>query len=209
MAEYLIETDEQICHELEISGTIIHREDGYSFQVLPGCLRIALDDPDIGDFLCKELQTTELDEFEPYMWLKAKQDRKHISSLTEQIVRGRNITIIEKPRLHLVWAYDRFFIKPLPIYLLSRPLCDHFLLSHDPYISPSVQEDLRRAASGLIRLIFVLIQHESDFIIAQDEKTRLILGETSYADFARFTQLFYDRLDRMPCPVVSTSENYD
>ena len=87
---------------------------------LPGCPRIRLSDVNIGEYLCEELQTTELDDMEPYLWLVAKQDSTHISSLTDQIVRGRNIIVTEQPRLHLVWAYNRIFIKPLPPYLLSR-----------------------------------------------------------------------------------------
>lgn len=31
----------------------------------------------------------------------------------------REIIVTEGPRLHLVWIYDRVFIKPLPRYLLS------------------------------------------------------------------------------------------
>lgn len=161
---------------------------------LPGCPRIRLSDVNIGEYLCEELQTTELDDMEPYLWLVAKQDSTHISSLTDQIVRGRNIIVTEQPRLHLVWAYNRIFIKPLPPYLLSRAFWDHYLLSNSSPIKLSVRQDLQRAANGLLRSYFYLVQHESDFAIAQDEKARLIPKGISYEDFSMFTNIVKDGL---------------
>jgi hypothetical protein len=44
-------------------------------------------------------------------------------------VRGRRVTITEKPALHLVWFYERVFVKPLPKYLLSHAFSEHYSLS--------------------------------------------------------------------------------
>lgn len=74
---------------------------------LPGQPRISLQDPHIGEYLELELATRDLDKLAPHLWLVAKQDSSHISSLTHQIVRGREIIITEKPELHLVWIYNR------------------------------------------------------------------------------------------------------
>ncbi|KAK7508839.1 uncharacterized protein IWZ02DRAFT_513697 [Phyllosticta citriasiana] len=42
-----------------------------------------------------------------------------VSSLTHQVVRGREITVTENPGQRLVWNNRRILIKPLPLLLLS------------------------------------------------------------------------------------------
>ncbi|KAF4451543.1 hypothetical protein F53441_5500 [Fusarium austroafricanum] len=193
------ETNDQLCQDLtlDINDLVRQREaqnDGIQSPCLPGCPRIQLNDPNIGNYLSNELQTPELNRFKP-LWLVARQDSKFISSLTDQAVRGRTIVITEKPRLHLLWAYNRIFIKPLPVYLLSRPFWDYYLLSNSSPIESSMRQDLIKAVNGFLRSYFYLVQHESDFVVAQDEKARLIPKGISYEDFARFTQLVHDRID--------------
>ncbi|KAH7232188.1 uncharacterized protein BKA55DRAFT_580788 [Fusarium redolens] len=194
MAECPFKLNDQLCDEMNIdsAGIITPSEDEHGKlrpEFLPGCPRINLNDPNMGAYLTKELLTPELNEFEPYLWLVAKQDGTHISSLTEQIVRGRNIIITEKPSLHLVWAHNRIFIKPLPLYLLSRPFWDYYLLSDKSPIARSSQQDILQAANGLLRSYSFLVQHESDFAIATDEKVRLVPREISYTKFAQLTRL--------------------
>src|SRR5438270_13573555 len=86
---------------------------------LPGHPNVGLRDPNLSSFLQRELVTPRLDAIGARLWLMAKQDSSHISSLTHQRVRGRRIVITENPELHLVWIYDQIFLKPLPKYLLS------------------------------------------------------------------------------------------
>lgn len=47
------------------------------------------------------------------------QSSSDVSSLHQQKVKWRKIIVTEDPRLHLIWKYDRMFIRPLPRYLLS------------------------------------------------------------------------------------------
>lgn len=54
----------------------------------------------IGVCLEAELATRDLDQLTP--WLSVKQDSSHISPLTHQLARGREIVITEKPGLRLV-----------------------------------------------------------------------------------------------------------
>jgi hypothetical protein len=44
-------------------------------------------------------------------------------------MKRREIVVTEDPRLHLVWIYDRVFIKPLPKYLLSHDFWQIYLLT--------------------------------------------------------------------------------
>lgn len=157
---------------------------------LPGQPRVSLQDPNIGEYLESELGTRDLDKLAPHLWLVAKQDSSHVSPLTHQIVRGREIIVTEKPELHLVWIYDRVFIKPLPAYLLSHVFWEIYLVRGDSPISSPLKEDMRRAALGFLRSYLYLIQHKSDFILATDEKHRLIPKNISHSDFVNFIMAF-------------------
>lgn len=153
---------------------------------LPGDPRVELGDPDIGTHLQEELMTDDLNMLAPHLWLVAKQDSEHISSLTDQIVRGRTITITEKPGLHLVWVSGRVFVKPLPKYLLSHAFWQHYLVSaHSPIAEP-MREQLAQAARGFLRSYAYLVQHKSDFVLATQEETRLIPEGITFTDFIRF-----------------------
>lgn len=88
---------------------------------LPNHPHILLDDPLLlEEHLVNEFRTEYLDRFSPHLWLVATQSHSHISSLTHQLVRRRNIIISEDPRLHLLWYHDCIYLKPLPPYLLSH-----------------------------------------------------------------------------------------
>jgi len=153
---------------------------------LPGDPRAQLNDPNIGEHLQKELMTSDLNKLAPHLWLVAKQDSEHIASLTGQSVRGRKITITEDPKLHLVWFYDRVFIKPLPEYLLSHAFWEHYLVSaHSPIKEPT-RKELAEAARGFLRSYAHLVQHKSDFVLATEEKTRLIPEGIAFPDFIDF-----------------------
>src|ERR1700742_4518037 len=86
---------------------------------------------DVYKFMAGDLLHDRLNDLYPIMWLIATQRNDHISALHAQIVKGRNIIITEDPGLHLLWYYDRVFIKPLPPYLTSRTIWSHFLCHED------------------------------------------------------------------------------
>lgn len=197
-------SEEQLCHNLHITSdqTSIHRLPRSAQPAsapanaptnkshLPGQPRIALDDADIGTYLDSELVTRDLDKLAPHLWLVAKQDSSHISSLTHQVVRGREITVTEKPGLHLVWIHNRVFIKPIPQYLLSHAFWEFYLSgSHSPVPQPT-RGEITRAALGFLRSYSYLIQHKSDFVLATDDKHRLIPKHISHAEFTTFVMSF-------------------
>jgi hypothetical protein len=165
---------------------------------LPGNPHITLSDTEsLTAFLSSEFVTPDLDAMAPYLWVMSTQSHANISSIHHQRVKGREIVITEDPRLHLVWFYNRIFLKPLPPYLLSRAFWETYLLptpsssTSSPPPSPSLRPlgDERaliaRAALGYLRTYTFLIRHESDFDLAR--ALRLIPASTSWHGFAHFT----------------------
>ena len=127
------------------------------------------------------------------------QSSGNISSLHQQKVKGRRIIVTEDPRLHLVWIYDRVFIKPLPRYLLSYVFWSEYLFD-EKSLGGSTQEEqgtharIRMSALGFLRTYYYLIQHESDFEIAHSE-TRLLPSDVTWNEFCAFSKDFSDISD--------------
>ncbi|KAK7177813.1 hypothetical protein PSPO01_16137 [Paraphaeosphaeria sporulosa] len=89
----------------------------------------------------------------------------NINPLHRQRVKGREVVVTEEPRLHL----------PLPRYLLSHAFWKTFL-----------EEGSNQAATGFLRTYRYLVQHESDFHIAQQDNLRLIPKDIEWPSFCRF-----------------------
>ena len=155
---------------------------------LPSQPRIDLHDPDIGRYLQSEFVTDDLNQLSPHLWLVAKQDSTHISSLTHQIVRGRQIVVTEKPELHLVWINDRVFIKPIPKYAMSYAFWEYFLTGNDSPVPDLARQNIIGAALGFLRSYSYLVHHKSDFIRGQEYG--LIPKGVSHTHFVRFISTF-------------------
>ncbi|CAD6441287.1 6ffb112b-b6d0-424b-b9ed-5ceac955cd36-CDS [Sclerotinia trifoliorum] len=183
---------EELCNDLDIVDGQIQQHKNSNEVYLPGHPRIQLHDlHGIKECLQTELMTTDLNKLAPYLWLVAKQDSQHISSLTEQIVRGRNIILTENPGLHLLWFDNRVFIKPIPKYLLSHAFWDYYLMpTNPPRIQEPVRKELIQAAYGMLRSFAILIKHESDFALATRKENQLIPDNISYASFINFIDRF-------------------
>jgi hypothetical protein len=136
---------------------------------LPGQPRIHMHQTGrIQEFLNEEFLLNDIEELSSRLWMMAKHDSKSISPLHRQKVKGREIVITEDPRLHLVWYYNRIFIKPLPKYLLSYPFWEIYLSVHPN--SSVEQKALRKAILGYLRSYCYLIKYESDFRIAINDQ---------------------------------------
>ena len=204
----------ELCHTLTIAGdelSIRRRpRDGNEVtkekNYLPGQPRIALQDPSIESYLEQNFLTRDLDTFAPHLWLVGRQDSSHISSLTLQNFRGRDIIITEDPGLHLIWIYDRVYIKPIPRYLLSHAFWKFFLLGEHSPISEPGRKYIGKAALGFLRSYSYLIRHKSDFFIATDDKLRLLPKNVSYSDFIKFITAFERVLDEDVSPRYSFGE---
>ncbi|KAK5655506.1 hypothetical protein OQA88_5777 [Cercophora sp. LCS_1] len=107
-------------------------------------------------YLRKAHLTDGLDELLPYMRYIFVQtpSYKHIMPLHHQQARKREIMVNEEPGLHLVWYYERIFIKPIPAYFYSQAFWT-YLKDAEPAVF--------KAAVGFMRSYGFLIQYEIDF----------------------------------------------
>ncbi|KAK0383000.1 hypothetical protein NLU13_8916 [Sarocladium strictum] len=146
------------------NGRCLRSDSATAPDRLPGHPQTRLTRHEIRTFLQQDLCTRELDRFSPCLWLVATQDSSHISSLTHQIVRGREITITENPELHLVWHRMRVFVKPIPAFLLSDVFWDVCINS-----TSGADSAVLEAALGFMRSYVYLIRHPSDFALAVEK----------------------------------------
>ncbi|KAK0753738.1 hypothetical protein B0T18DRAFT_337548 [Schizothecium vesticola] len=161
---------------------------------LPGQPRIRLDTKTTGrtvedgllNYLRRAHLTNSLDELLPYMRYVFVQtpSYRHIMPLHHQRAHLREVVINENPGLHLVWYYDKIFVKPIPAYFYSKAFWTY--IEHaDP--------DVYQAVVGFMRSYNFLIQYEVDF--AEACRLRLIPdkhggGPPTYEEFCDFVEPF-------------------
>lgn len=183
----------------------LHRDPTISQPSCPPTLsghpRVPLQDaPRLRTFLYQELWAVDLERMAPHLWIMSTQSSSNISPLHQQKVKGREIIVTEDPRLHLVWIYDRVFIKPLPRYLLSYTFWLEHMSNEKSLLWGSTQEEqetcsmIWMSALGFLRTYYYLIQHESDFEIARNE-TRLLPPDVTWTEFCAFSKGFLDISD--------------
>ncbi|KAI9855706.1 MAG: hypothetical protein M1813_009668 [Trichoglossum hirsutum] len=188
--------EHQLNHELDSDFALDH---------LPGHPRVKLDDHrGVGNFLEREFCCADLETMAPRLWMMSKQDSASISALHRQRVKNRDIVITEDPRLHLVWIYDRIFIKPLPKYLTSRAFWDRYLLTANAALDDARRDRVRRAALGYLRTYLHLVRYESDLDMAQRAEARLVPADITWASFCDFTS----RLSQVADADVSERYSY-
>jgi hypothetical protein len=105
--------------------------------------------------------------------------------LHHQAARGRKVIVVENPQLHLVWYYDRIFIKPIPRYLLSHAFWEYL----------RTKKELHQAAIGFLRTYSHLIRYERDFRLAVSDDLGLIPSDDgeqpiTFERFAKFIKPF-------------------
>ncbi|KAK8182135.1 hypothetical protein BC567DRAFT_158383 [Phyllosticta citribraziliensis] len=156
---------------------------------LPSRPQTRLTRSDVLKFLKKDFHTPRLDKFTPWLWLVATQDSTHISDLTHQIVRGREITVTERPELHLVWHDKRIFIKPIPPFLLSSAFWKACFAKDARTEGEDLEaENIHRSLLGFMRSYRFLIQYPSDFALAVQKG--LVPPKIDFASFIRFMEDF-------------------
>jgi hypothetical protein len=175
-----LDTHRLACHEGS-SDPHVAVNDGTRITYLPGNPAVSLRPGDVVAYITRELQTPLLDNLYPQLWWVARKCGESISALHVQRIRGREIVPCEDPRLHLMWKYDRVFIKPLPSYLLNHSVWTEYLscpcendegASHSPFggYSPKdlTRPYIRSIALGFVRSYSLLIQHHADFVLAKE-----------------------------------------
>lgn len=146
--------------------------------------------------LANDLETKLIDELYPYLFLVAKKAGDHINQLHQHVLMGREIVINEDPEFHLVRYYESIYLKPLPGYLLNYDFWENYLQPESNNTINATQLakrslgnfDGHRTVVGFLRSYGYLIQHESDFIIAQ--KTHLLPNYVSFDRFQTFIHSF-------------------
>ncbi|KAI0903824.1 hypothetical protein F4823DRAFT_617178 [Ustulina deusta] len=139
--------------------------------------------------LARDLETRIVNDIYPYLSLVAAKEGRHIDPLHQQLVKGRTIITAEDPKLHLVWFYETVYIKPLPDYLLNYAIWrDHIPKAPLQPVHTRLRYNKYRTALGFLRSYSFLIQHESDFIIAQ--RFNLLPKYVSFQRFQNFIQPF-------------------
>ncbi|APA10360.1 hypothetical protein SS1G_07168 [Sclerotinia sclerotiorum 1980 UF-70] len=152
-------------------------------QRLPDYPQILLQDTmELATFIFKDLRIPILEKISPCLWWMSIQSSAHIGPLHYQGVKLHDIIISENPKLHLIWYYDKIFIKPVPKYLLSFDFWHTYLISSTSPLG-SKREIIKRSALGFLRTCRYLVQYESDFNIAIGR--RLLPEATTWESFSR------------------------
>lgn len=141
------------------------------------------------EFLEMELLTPKLDRLHDHLWLAGLPLPPR--SLQRQAMMGRIFHITERPDEHLVWHHTKLLLKPLPDFLLCREFWDLYICG-DP--------ELHRSAIGLLLSYAWLIEHKSDFDLAQ--RQGLISADIGWAIWTGFmtdfvSEIDLDRLDQV------------
>ena len=96
------------------------------------------------------------------------------------------MTVTERPGLHLIWYYDRMFMKPIPPYLLCGAFWEYI---------KEADHEVWKAAAGFMRTYYYLIQYEIDFRKAISPELQLIpqldgQDPITYETFVEFVEQF-------------------
>ncbi|EPS29041.1 hypothetical protein PDE_03988 [Penicillium oxalicum 114-2] len=162
---------------------------------VPGHFHVPLDQRSrVWDLLAEEFCSNDLDRIADKLWWMSKQDSGNISPLHRQLVKRRSIVLTEDPKLHLVWIYDRIFIKSLPRYLGSYKFWKDYLCAEAG--SGGCEKRIRRATLGFLRTYYHLVKLESDFRIAQDPSLCLVPPDITWVQFCEFTSSLASISDR-------------
>lgn len=179
--------------------------DPVSLPCLPGNPRIKLNNiAKLNDFIRKEFDLGDFLDLEHRLWLMSKQDSGSISPLHRQSVKNHRIIVTEDIRLHLVWHYDRIFIKPLPAYLTSHVFWEQYF-SETPSPARRLAMDRERVltcALGYLRTYTHLIIHESDYQVALKEN--LVTRNITFSQLSNFLSC----LEHIPDSAVATRFHY-
>ncbi|KAI8310792.1 hypothetical protein K4K59_007916 [Colletotrichum sp. SAR11_240] len=133
------------------------------------------DDP---EFLGRELFVRRLNDVQDLLWICGRPMPPR--PLHYQLLTSREIHVTENPELHLVWAKNRIFVKPIPRWLLDPDFWAAHLLvttTTDDGTSSSdgkrhqsdPRKELVACALGFLFSYTALVAYESNFRIAVEK----------------------------------------
>jgi hypothetical protein len=111
----------------------------------------------VEEFLRRSLDFKKLNKIHRYLWLAGLPGAK-VQPFHHQKMLLRDLVIVERIDLHLVWFKSRIFVKPLPDYLLN----------YDFWKNLCNDRELYEAACGLLLSYISLIRYDHDLRIAQE-----------------------------------------
>ncbi|EFX04725.1 subtilisin-like serine protease [Grosmannia clavigera kw1407] len=131
----------------------------------------------IPKFLRTALSLGALEPMLKHLWFAgAKHPPKQLHF---QVAIGREIAVVDRMDLHLFWDNNgRFFVKPLPRFLLDPEFCEEHLKCPDRCDCGSSQQDEEEAgcmktpreiALGFLYTYACLISSETDFFLAREK----------------------------------------
>lgn len=150
---------------------------------------------DLPRYLDLELKTPKLDQIQSHLWLAGLP--RFARSLHRQKLLGRIILITEDVNEHLVWVEERFFVKPLPQYLLS------FEFWRDNLCADVA---LYKSACGFLLSYAWLVCQESDFRIAAE--LGLLPKAVEWQQWTTFAADFLSQMDLHSLSGVSDRYKY-
>jgi hypothetical protein len=160
------------------------------------------------DFLEYDLGVARLNRIHKWLWLAGL--RRHPRPLHQQKSESREIMLVERMDMHLVWIDNTIYLKPIPRYLLdnnswqSSLRCNHnnhadsqegqhLHSSKGPANSTVIsqnddcqQRKLYGCAIGFLLSYAALIQYESDFEIARS--AHLLPTGVEWSQWAEFVK---------------------
>lgn len=155
-------SDDSTVH-LQRTVSLTHQGDDESFSTAYYTegkdYRAMIVEDDISTFLHHDLDVRRLNYIHKMLWLAGRP--MHYFPLHRQRMMKREVMITEQADLHLTWSSATVFIKPFPRYLGNH----EFWLTH-----LCESQELYQSACGFLYSYTWLVQHESDFNIAQEMK---------------------------------------
>ncbi|KAL2868910.1 uncharacterized protein BJX67DRAFT_379845 [Aspergillus lucknowensis] len=122
---------------------------------------------DISEFLRQDLSVSRLNHIHNFLWIAGRQLPPRPFSF--HVAVQREIILDERADMHLVWDPSRrMHFKPLPRYLLDARFWTTYICPLTT--ATEAGGDVYLDARGFLASYISLIQHESDFLIAQDHR---------------------------------------
>jgi hypothetical protein len=147
-------------------------------------------------YLGRELKTPKLDEIFDYLWLAGLP--RGARPLHRQVLLGRKLLVTEDVNEHLVWTEERFFVKPLPAFLLDYDFWGEHLCGDD--------HELHKSACGLLLSYAWLVCYESDLLVAKD--LALLPRGIEWRQWTSFIEAFLGQIDPDSLEGISNRYRY-
>lgn len=120
---------------------------------------IEISKSNIADFIKRDTDVSRLNDIYDHMWACGRP--LNARPLHRQLMMKREVVLTEQADLHLLYHDSILYVKPLPAYLLSRPIWNQYLI-HDA--------GLHADACGLLLSYTWLLCSPVDFTLAREAK---------------------------------------